>query len=258
VLQGLLGLTTLAHYLVVVFFGLSGSFPTLLGSCSLGLWPLLVAFMVIQSQTSGEDSTRLLCFPVQVPTKYFPLILVGLFSLLMGPQFAIIIAAGVGWAYAKGHLPFLRFSPGAISDAEARFGVLIQNTTGFVLSSHAAGGITLPGGGGANPGEVEQGSWGFSGVSLGGSPAAVPLSGAARTLGGGSVGGSETPSSGGGDSSTVGGSERVLQGGPRPGGGFGEEQMFLLTGMGFGRDEAREALERHGGDVAAAANSLAV
>ena len=197
--------------------------------------------MIVQSQTSGEESTRLLCFPVQVPVKYFPLVLVGLFCLLMGPQLPILLAAALGYGYSKGHLPLLLFSSSRIHGTEFWFGSLAE-ARGFVPHTHATGfSIPVPGGG-------DQGQTAWSLPSLPslpgvGTAATTPFSGSARTLG---------------ESSGAGAAGMAEAAGTETRGSFGEEEIFLLTSMGFGRDEAQAALERNHGDVSAAANSLAV
>jgi len=129
-----------AQMVLVLGLFFSGILPEamMMMSCSVGLWPLLLAFMVLQSQASGEEHTRLLCLPINIPTKWYPLALLGLFTLLGGFKLSLFIFIGMGYYYAKGKLPWLAVSSNLIQQLEAKFGVY-QNSTGFFMSDRAPG-----------------------------------------------------------------------------------------------------------------------
>jgi len=201
-----------------------------------------------QSETSGQESTRLLCFPIQIPKAYYPAALLALFTIFMGFNLCFFIHVAIGYAYSKGNLPFLLFAQDKIQDAESKFGQYIS-VRGFVLSSTATGFV------------APIDSSGQGGMSLGGStlssglpsmpsipsipsiPSFSSLTRSVRSLGG----------DGSGNYVQVPTSHILDEGRPPP----PQEKIFLLTSMGYGREDAIAALERSAGDVDAAANDLA-
>merc|ERR1712086_117174 len=74
-------------------------FPSLLGSPSMGLWPVIFCDMVIQCYQAPEMPRNICCFPIAVKSKYYPLVIFGLFSLFFGPQFGLLTGLGVGYLY---------------------------------------------------------------------------------------------------------------------------------------------------------------
>eukprot|EP00656_Telonema_subtile_P042826 TRINITY_DN4874_c0_g1_i2.p1 TRINITY_DN4874_c0_g1~~TRINITY_DN4874_c0_g1_i2.p1 ORF type:complete len:329 (+),score=43.95 TRINITY_DN4874_c0_g1_i2:199-1185(+) len=113
-------------------------FPGMLTSCSLGMWPWLIACMVVQALTSGEETHRLMCFPVNVPSKWYPLALAGLFTLFFGLRIDICIAIGLSQQYANGGMRFLTPQESWVAKLEQLFGP-IAHSTGFVPQFSASG-----------------------------------------------------------------------------------------------------------------------
>lgn len=54
-------------------------------SCS-GFWTVLFSLIVIECMQMPDAPRKLFCLPVEVPAKYFPLVLYVLFCLFSGPQ----------------------------------------------------------------------------------------------------------------------------------------------------------------------------
>ena len=57
--------------------------------------------------------------PVDIPSKYFPLALYGLFSLFGGPQLDLLVAIFVGYLSSKGHLDRVKPSSYQLEQLEA-------------------------------------------------------------------------------------------------------------------------------------------
>ncbi len=69
-----------------------------------GMWPILFGLMTVRTQLSDEPTTRLCCLPIQVPTKWYPVILVGLFQLF-GVQLDLLFGIAGGFIYARRLVP---------------------------------------------------------------------------------------------------------------------------------------------------------
>ncbi len=107
-LMMVLAAVTNVTFLVVCFTlnGLSGE-PAYLYMQSSGIWIILFGLISIECCKAPTGSKRRLFF-CDVPTIYYPLGLLGLFSLFGGFQLAYTISVGVGYAYGYGHLDFLK------------------------------------------------------------------------------------------------------------------------------------------------------
>lgn len=107
-LMMVLAAVTNVAFLVVCFTlnGLSGE-PAYLYLQSSGIWIILFGLISIECCKANAGSKRRLFF-CDVPTMYYPLGLLGLFSLFGGFQLAYAISVGVGYAYGYGRLDFLR------------------------------------------------------------------------------------------------------------------------------------------------------
>lgn len=106
----LLTITVLVNALHVllafVLFGITGNRVWLFQS-SVGIWIVVFAVISIDcSQASPGSSRRLFFFTV--PTKYYPIALMTIFSLLGGFQLCYPISIAFGFAYQLGYLEFLK------------------------------------------------------------------------------------------------------------------------------------------------------
>ena len=57
--------------------------PVLLKEEELGLWPILFCDLVIQCYQNPEQPRGLCCLPIQIKAKWYPLILIAIFMLLL-------------------------------------------------------------------------------------------------------------------------------------------------------------------------------
>jgi len=95
---------------------------------------------VVECMNQPEQPRRFLCFPVEIPSKYFPIALYAFFMLLGGPRVDDLLAIGVGYAYAYGYLDKLIISSAAIGQAEGE-GVLkgAAQVQGWIPVGYAQG-----------------------------------------------------------------------------------------------------------------------
>lgn len=132
-------------------------------SCS-GFWVILFSLIVIECMQMPDIPRRIFCFPVEVPSKYFPLVLYILFCFLSGPQLDFAVAMGVGYLYSKGYLNFTSPSVHTIQNMEHNgiFSSLSRNS-GWIHSSAALGMEAMfAGGGGGSDVEAGRGMGFFS------------------------------------------------------------------------------------------------
>ena len=79
--------------------------------------------------------------PVDIPSKYFPLIMYALFSLFTGPQLDYAIAIGIGFLYQKSYLDRIKPTSYYLESLESQSGMLhsISRSKGWVLAGAALG-----------------------------------------------------------------------------------------------------------------------
>jgi len=69
---------------------------------SLGLWLPFFAFIIQTSLANPDGVSMLLCLPIQIKTKYYPIALWVLLSLFSrGPRLDLLIALLVGYIHYK-------------------------------------------------------------------------------------------------------------------------------------------------------------
>lgn len=88
----------------------------------MGLWPILFCDLVIQCYKDPEAERGLCCLPIQIKSKYYPLVLYGIFTLVfMNLDLSFTTGLGVGYLYTFGYLKFLETSSQSISAWEKRW-----------------------------------------------------------------------------------------------------------------------------------------
>lgn len=157
-----------------------------------GIWTILFPLICIECVKSPPQSVRRL-FMWTVPTLYYPLVLLGIFSLLGGIQIANALAVAAGYAYGYGHLDKMKVPDARAKQWEETVLANFARRDGWVVG-HAATGAAAwndvgSGGGGSAPGFFSQSATGGeeragllgSGATAGGD---VFPSGSGRQLGG--------------------------------------------------------------------------
>ena len=90
----------------ILLWGLTNS-DSYLTSASLGIWTVLLGIIAVECSEAPPESQRRLFF-LEVPSKYYPLVLLALFSMLAGPQLSYCLCVAVGYAYGYGKLNQLK------------------------------------------------------------------------------------------------------------------------------------------------------
>lgn len=184
--------------IIILAFNPVYSSPLMAMSCSSGLSVIWLAMMAYDCAENPEQERRLLFFPVKVKNKFYPFILVGIFSLIFGIQFDSFAALFMGYLYAWGYLDFAKPSPDRLRVLEnGRLNGMTQ-WMGYVAVDEA--GAPVPTGGpGADP---ERGGGGASGDVFGRGRNTRPGGGggAGAGAGGGQSGGPQVAFPGSGHS----------------------------------------------------------
>mmetsp|Transcript_14014 Transcript_14014/g.25338 ORF Transcript_14014/g.25338 Transcript_14014/m.25338 type:complete len:333 (-) Transcript_14014:2102-3100(-) len=133
-------------------------------SASSGIWTILLALIAIEC-TSAPPGTKRKLFVFEIPTLYYPIAILVLFSLFSGgPNLAYILSVLVGYAYGYGYLYKLKISQSRMSGWEGGCLANFTRREGWVVGTAATGGAAwLPT---TNPGS--PGSSRFGGVGGGG------------------------------------------------------------------------------------------
>ena len=90
----------------VLLWGLTNSESYLVGA-SMGIWSVLLAIIAVECSQAPQDTKRKLFF-LTVPTLYYPLVLLALFSMFAGVKLAYCLGVAVGYAYGYGKLDRLK------------------------------------------------------------------------------------------------------------------------------------------------------
>jgi len=106
--------------------------------CS-GFWTILFGLIVVECMQIPDAPRRLLCFPVDIPSKYFPLVLYVFFCLFSGPQLDFAVSMSVGYMFSKGYLNFAKPSIATIQRMESGFLSSCTRYNGWVGSESALG-----------------------------------------------------------------------------------------------------------------------
>ena len=125
--------------LSLLAYAMSGNNMSIAIPNNSGFWPVLLAIIAIECSTAPIDSVRRLFGAYEIRTRYYPLLLLGLFTLFGGFHLAYGLGVAVGYAYGLGKLD--RIKPGQDRLIQWESGVL-QNFTsrqGWV-AGHAASG----------------------------------------------------------------------------------------------------------------------
>jgi uncharacterized membrane protein YgcG len=132
--------TNIAFVLVCYLLYLMGTTSAMYMGC-MGSWTMLFALITIECLQVPDAPRRMLFIPVDIPSKYMPLIMYALFCLFSGPQVSYAVSMGMGWLYVQGHLDRFKPSSYALEEAEASGGLLhqVSRNPGWVLSGAALG-----------------------------------------------------------------------------------------------------------------------
>ena len=91
----MLGFFTLT--LFTILCGVAG-----INQFAIGLWGLFFCDLVIECMANPENAMRMCCFPCEIKAKWYPVILIVIFSLFFGFQLDFWCGLLVGYAQVYG------------------------------------------------------------------------------------------------------------------------------------------------------------
>jgi membrane associated rhomboid family serine protease len=97
----------------------SGSTLGRAGGCVSGLWAPFMALLTIQTRRSSQESMSFwgMC---NIPTKWYPLFLVAIFSLLGSDPISLLAGVAVGFAYESGRCSAVQLSDARLQGWDVR------------------------------------------------------------------------------------------------------------------------------------------
>lgn len=146
--------------LLAILIGMVFGVKQLLMEPAMGLWPIIMCDIVIQCYQQPDMPRGLCCLPVQIPSKWYPLVLIAIFTIFFGPQFSLFAGMGAGYLYVFGYLKCLETSAPSLRSWEERWPFKgLQTNPSFKKSQTAL--VSAPRQGGANRSQ-SQGSFATS------------------------------------------------------------------------------------------------
>lgn len=133
-------IVNLLFCLIAVLLYLVGVPEALFQDCS-GFWNIMFGVFTIDCLQFPDQPRRMMCIPVDIPSKYMPLVFYLLLSLFSGPDVGYALSIGLGWAYVQGHLDRLKPSSYTLEELESSGGILhsISRRRGFVPAGAGIG-----------------------------------------------------------------------------------------------------------------------
>ena len=115
-----------------------------LNQFSIGLWPMLFCDLVIECMATPEQLTGLCCLPIQIKRKWYPLILIAIFSLFFF-NLAMWFGLGVGYLYHYGFFKRIELGANKATIWENKWPFKnYKEKPYFVQAGAAMGGSILP------------------------------------------------------------------------------------------------------------------
>ena len=127
---------------VVICFTLYvfGMVEALFWNCA-GFWTLIFGIITIDCMIAPDVPRRMMCIPMDIPSKYFPLALYAFFCFFSGPVLSFPISIGVGYIYSQGYLDQYKPTVIYMTQQEAPGGFFHNFTSqkGWIPASSAQG-----------------------------------------------------------------------------------------------------------------------
>ena len=160
-----------------------------LSAVSMGIWTVLLGIIAVECSEAPPDTKRKLFF-FEVPTLYYPLVLLALFSMFAGVRLSYCLGVAVGYAYGFGKMDRWKVKVETVRKWENRdqggcLSGFIQRPGFIILDSASGPNAWQIGSGGDNSssGSGGPGQVGAPADPIGDSTPSFPSSGG-RSLGG--------------------------------------------------------------------------
>ncbi|GMI34663.1 hypothetical protein TrCOL_g11698 [Triparma columacea] len=140
--------------------------PSYLLSTASGPWGYMMMLITIQCNRDDPEGTRrVLFFPVEVKNKYYPLVILALFTILGGIRLDLVVAVGMGYTYVYhgGLRTAMKFDESTLVGVEGKWPVVNWvSKEGYVrvgMEGGDGGLIGQEGGGGGTVAIAPRGGW---------------------------------------------------------------------------------------------------
>ena len=79
--------------------------------------------------------------PIDIPGKYYPALMYGLFCLFEGPKLSYVLAIGVGYLHQRGYFDCMKPSTALLEDLESTSGIMypLSRRKGWIKAVAATG-----------------------------------------------------------------------------------------------------------------------
>jgi len=110
--------------------------PELFLSCSMGLWSVVMGLIIAEVQFQPATNQRVPLLPFTVSSRAHPWVMLGLLTILFGPQLDILLSATFGCMYGRGILNFFLIPPTSLLSYESNRPVeMFTSIPGFISAS---------------------------------------------------------------------------------------------------------------------------
>ena len=140
-LLGMISISTNILFVIIcLLLYFSGYTEAILWPC-MGFWDIIFGLITIECLALPDLPRQLMFIPVNIPSKYFPLVLYAFFAIFNGPSMDFALSILVGAAYSKGYLDKLKLSAAYVDSMESGSGSLhsLSRQRGWVLAGLALG-----------------------------------------------------------------------------------------------------------------------
>ncbi|CAM9515852.1 unnamed protein product [Ascophyllum nodosum] len=104
-----------------------------------GVWNLLICLITVECMATPEQTRRFWIVPVDIPSKFYPLVLVFVFGLMRSTLLDLLCSAAVGYAYATGRMDRLKPSRSRLAGWESGCLSNFVNYSGYIVNGAARG-----------------------------------------------------------------------------------------------------------------------
>lgn len=126
--------------------------------CAAGVWPSIMAFIVIETKLYTTENRPFMCCPIQVPVRWYPWIMLLLFSLMLALRPVVSLVSGVLIGYLYMATPLQLSSVGCHYIESLSLLQCLVSMPSFVSSASAAGYSVSGGDGGGMFGGLLNGN----------------------------------------------------------------------------------------------------
>ena len=133
-------LTNVTFVIICLSLYMFGMIEALFWNCA-GFWTLIFGIITIDCMITPDAPRRMMCLPMDIPSKYFPLALYAFFCFFSGPVLSFLISIGVGYIYSQGYLDSYKPTIVYMTQQESPGGLFHNFTSskGWIPASSALG-----------------------------------------------------------------------------------------------------------------------